>query len=88
MSFPHFEELGVVYGKDRADGGNVEGPTKAVVAMEAKLETQLNNLQVNESIGVNMDEIEAEYEADSQVYIHMLLFLLTIIFVSLLLLFS
>ena len=56
--------------------------------MEAKLETQLNNLQVNESIGVNMDEIEAEYEADSQVYIHMLLFLLTIIFVSLLLLFS
>ena len=49
--------------------------------MEAKLQTQLNDLQVNESIGANVDEIEAEYEADSQVYnLNMLLFSLTIIF--------
>ena len=70
--------MGVVFGKDRAHGGNAEDPAEAVAAMEAELQTQLNDLQVNESIGANVDEIEAEYEADSQVYIHMLLFSLII----------
>ena len=73
--------MGVVFGKDRAHGGNAEGPAEAAAAMEAELETQLNDLQVNESIGANVDEIEAKYKANCQVNnLNILLFSLTVIF--------
>ncbi|QHO46642.1 uncharacterized protein DS421_6g189320 [Arachis hypogaea] len=64
--FPHFEELGISFGKDRAQGGNAENVTQAVATMEAEREATLSDRQVNENTQVNLEETEMEYEADSQ----------------------
>ncbi|MED6221055.1 hypothetical protein PIB30_050734 [Stylosanthes scabra] len=66
-SFSHFEELGVVFGKDRAQGGNnAENIAQAIANMEVEREANFSDLQVNENIQVNLDEAEAEFEADSE----------------------
>ena len=36
-------------------GANAKDPTEVVTAMGAELETQLTDLEVNESIGANVD---------------------------------
>ncbi|XLU98046.1 hypothetical protein S245_012386, partial [Arachis hypogaea] len=64
--FPHFEELGIAFGRDRAQGGNAENVTQAVATMEAEREATLSDRQVNENTQVNLEETEMEYEADSQ----------------------
>ncbi|RYR25057.1 hypothetical protein Ahy_B02g058696 [Arachis hypogaea] len=64
--FPHFEELGIAFGRDRAQGGNAENITQAVATMEAEREATLSDRQVNENTQVNLEETEMEYEADSQ----------------------
>ncbi|XLT02865.1 hypothetical protein HN51_052216 [Arachis hypogaea] len=64
--FPHFEELGIAFGRDRAQGGNAENVIQAVATMEAEREATLSDRQVNENTQVNLEETEMEYEADSQ----------------------
>ncbi|XLR18884.1 hypothetical protein S83_046796 [Arachis hypogaea] len=64
--FPHFEELGISFGRDRAQGGNAENATQAVATMEAERKATLSDRQVNENTQVNLEETEMEYEADSQ----------------------
>ncbi|QHO10572.1 uncharacterized protein DS421_15g490850 [Arachis hypogaea] len=64
--FPHFEELGIAFDRDRAQGGNAENVTQAVATMEAEREATLSDQQVNENTQVNLEETEMEYEADSQ----------------------
>ncbi|XLU75151.1 hypothetical protein S245_034204, partial [Arachis hypogaea] len=64
--FPHFVELGIAFGRDRAQGGNAENVTQAVATMEAEREATLSDRQVNENTQVNLEETEMEYEADSQ----------------------
>ncbi|XLT09560.1 hypothetical protein HN51_055353 [Arachis hypogaea] len=65
-SFPHFEELGIAFGRDRAQGGNAENVTQAVATMEAERKATLSDRQVNENTQVNLEETKIEYEADSQ----------------------
>ncbi|XLS78318.1 hypothetical protein HN51_062543 [Arachis hypogaea] len=64
--FSYFEELGIAFGRDRAQGGNAENVTQAVATMEAEHEATLSDRQVNENTQVNLEETEMEYEADSQ----------------------
>ncbi|KAL4374719.1 hypothetical protein AHAS_Ahas05G0209900 [Arachis hypogaea] len=64
--FPHFEELEITFGRDRAQGGNEENVTQAVATIETKREVNLNDRQVNENPQANLEETEIEYEADSQ----------------------
>ncbi|XLT13057.1 hypothetical protein HN51_058747 [Arachis hypogaea] len=59
-------ELGIAFGRDRAQGGNAENVTQAVATMEAEREATLSDRQVNENTQVNLEETEMEYEADSQ----------------------
>ena len=63
--------MGVVFGKDRAQGVNAEDSAEAVAALEAELQTQLNDMHVHESTDANVDEIEAEFDSNSQVYFHL-----------------
>ncbi|XLR57811.1 hypothetical protein S83_008483, partial [Arachis hypogaea] len=65
-SFPHFEELGITFGKYRAQGGNAKNITQVVATMEAEREATLSDQQVNENTQVNLGETKMEYEADSQ----------------------
>nr|XP_025674506.1 uncharacterized protein LOC112775223 [Arachis hypogaea] len=64
--FPNFEELGIAFGRDRAQGGNAENVTQAVATIEAEREATLSDRQVNENIQVNLEETEMEYEVDFQ----------------------
>ncbi|MED6109448.1 hypothetical protein PIB30_117045 [Stylosanthes scabra] len=64
--FPHFEELGVVFGKDRAQGRYAESIAQAVANMEVEREANFSDLQVNGNIQINLDESETEFDADSQ----------------------
>ncbi|XP_057758421.1 uncharacterized protein LOC130979083 [Arachis stenosperma] len=65
--FSHFEELRIIFGRDKAQEGNAENVTQAVATIEAKHEANLNNRQVNENTQANLEETEIEYEANSQV---------------------
>ncbi|XLR11115.1 hypothetical protein S83_039053 [Arachis hypogaea] len=54
--FSHFEELGIAFGRDRAQGGNAENVTQAVATMEAEREATLSDRQVNENTQVNLED--------------------------------
>ncbi|QHO24481.1 Myb/SANT-like DNA-binding domain protein [Arachis hypogaea] len=50
--FSHFEELGIAFGRDRAQGGNAENVTQAVATMEAEREATLSDRQEPPTPGV------------------------------------
>ncbi|XLS82007.1 hypothetical protein HN51_047838 [Arachis hypogaea] len=56
--FSHFEELGIAFGRDRAQGGNAENVTQAVATMEAEREATLSDRQVNENTQHEKEGIE------------------------------
>ncbi|KAL4322128.1 hypothetical protein AHAS_Ahas14G0179500 [Arachis hypogaea] len=59
-------ELGITFGRDRAQGGNVENIAQTVAIMEAEHEANLSDWQMSENTQVNLEETEVEYEADFQ----------------------
>ncbi|XLR11293.1 hypothetical protein S83_039231, partial [Arachis hypogaea] len=56
--FSHFEELGIAFGRDRAQGGNAENVTQAVATMEAEREATLSDRQVNENTQILLAKAE------------------------------
>ncbi|XLU54206.1 hypothetical protein S245_048854, partial [Arachis hypogaea] len=58
--------LGITFGRDRAQGGNVENIAQTVAIMEAEHEANLSDWQMSENTQVNLEETEVEYEADFQ----------------------